>query len=151
VDVPHEAEDILDFAIDREQEAHDFYMSLADRATQPTMKQVLAEFAEEELNHKRKLEAIKASGRRLIIGERIQSLGIARNAVDVEPSEELGYQEALIVAMKREEASHRLYSDLAALTEDPESRETFLALAQEESKHKLRFEREYDEVVYQEN
>ena len=36
-------------------------------------------------------------------------------------------------------------------TRDAELKEAFLALALEESKHKLRFETEYDQVVLQEN
>ncbi|MBN1608402.1 MAG: ferritin family protein [Polyangiaceae bacterium] len=149
--MPDEVDDILDFAIDREQEAHEFYTRLAGQATRPGMRQTFADFAQEELNHKHKLKAIKAGGKLLRSRERVQDLGIAHHTVDVEPGRELGYQEALILAMKREQASQRLYTDLAAATEDAELREAFLALAQEEAKHKLRFETEYDEVVLQEN
>ena len=46
---------------------------------------------------------------------------------------------------------HIPYSDLAAATEDDSVRTTLLALAQEEAKHKLRFEIEYDEHVLTEN
>ena len=149
--MPDKVDDILDFAIDREQEAHDFYVRLATRATRPGMKQAFTDFAEQEANHKRKLEAIKAGGKLVRSANRVQDLGIARHAVDVEPDHELGYQEALILAMKREDAAHRLYTDLAAASEDAELKEAFLALAQEESRHKLRFETEYDDVVLQEN
>jgi rubrerythrin len=44
-----------------------------------------------------------------------------------------------------------MYTDLAATVDDESLRETFLALAQEEAKHKLRFEVEYDDVIMQEN
>jgi rubrerythrin len=151
VQVSDNVNEILDFAIDREQQTHDFYTRLAAQATRPGMKQAFTAFAQEELNHKHKLEAIKAGGRLLRSGERVQDLGIAHHAVDVDPDHELGYQEALILAMKREEAAHRLYIDLAAAVEDAELKDAFLALAQEESKHKLRFETEYDEVILQEN
>ena len=57
----------------------------------------------------------------------------------------LDYQQALIVAMKKEKAAFKLYSALAEQTTDAAFRELFLALAQEEAKHKLRFEVEYDE------
>ena len=53
--------------------------------------------------------------------------------------------------MKKEKAAFRMYSDMAAAVEDDELKRTLLALAQEEAKHKLRFEVEYDECVYQEN
>ena len=53
--------------------------------------------------------------------------------------------------MKKEKAAFRLYSDLAAKTDDANRKETMLGLAQEEAKHKLRFEVEYDEFVLTEN
>lgn len=71
----------------------------------------------------------------------------------VEPASapELGYQDALILAMKQEKAAFRLYSDLAEKSTDPEVEATKLSLAQEEAKHKLRFELEYDDVVQPSN
>jgi rubrerythrin len=41
--------------------------------------------------------------------------------------------------------------DLAAVAEAEEFTEMFLALAQEEAKHKLRFEIEYDDAVLKED
>ena len=149
--MPDKVDDILDFAIDREQEAHDFYTRLASRVTRPGMKQVFTDFAQEELNHKHKLQAIRAGGKLPRSGEQVVDLGIARHAVEVEPDAGLDYQQALILAMRREEAAYRLYTDLAGATRDAELKEAFLALALEESKHKLRFETEYDQVVLQEN
>jgi len=61
------------------------------------------------------------------------------------------YQDALIVAMKAEKAAFRLYSDIAGTTDNADLRGTFEALAQEEAKHKLRFEIEYDDRVLREN
>jgi rubrerythrin len=47
--------------------------------------------------------------------------------------------------MKGEKGAFKLYSDLASTTDDPGLRATLLGLAQEEAKHKLRFEIEYDD------
>ena len=58
---------------------------------------------------------------------------------------------ALILAMKKEKAAFQLYTDLAAETEDPEVKAIFEGLAQEEAKHKLRFEVEYDDMILTEN
>jgi rubrerythrin len=79
--------------------------------------------------------------------EKVMDLKIADYVMDVEPSSDLDYQDALIVAMKEEKAAFRLYSDLAAATDDEGLRATLLALAQEEAKHKLRFEIEYDDHI----
>ena len=63
----------------------------------------------------------------------------------------MDYQSALVLAMKREKAAFRLYTALAAKVDDEALRELFLRLAQEEAKHKLHFEIEYDEHVLTEN
>ena len=55
-------EDILDFAINNEQEAHDFYMDLANKMASPAMKSVFEQFAQEEAGHKAKLLGVKAGG-----------------------------------------------------------------------------------------
>jgi rubrerythrin len=144
-------DEILDFAIGREQGAHDFYMDLAKKMERPGMKQIFTQFAGEELGHKAKLESIKA-GKRLIPSQtKVMDLKIAEYTVDVDPNAELDYQKALILAMKREKSSFRLYNDLSAAVSEEELKKTFLALAQEEAKHKLRFEIEYDDVILVEN
>jgi len=62
----------------------------------------------------------------------------------------MDYQDVLILAMKKEKASFHLYTDLADEVENQIQKETFLSLAQEEAKHKLRFEIEYDNEVLME-
>ncbi len=71
--------------------------------------------------------------------------------VDVDVSEKLSYQDALILAMKREKKAYRLYSDLASKIDDTALKQVFLGLAQEEAKHKWYFEVEYDEHILKDN
>ena len=47
-------------------------------------------------------------------------------------------------AMEKEKAAFKLYNDLAKLTSDKLLEKIFLSLAQEEAKHKLILEIEYD-------
>ena len=144
-------DEILDFAIEREQEAHDFYVDLAEKAKQSSMKEVFAGFASEELGHKHKIQAIKEGKRDFAPTKAVMDLKISNYVVDVEPDGDLDYQHTLILAMKREKAAFRLYSDLAAAVDDDSIKTAFLALAQQEAKHKLRFEVEYDDVILIEN
>jgi rubrerythrin len=143
--------EIIEFAIDREQEAHDFYVDLANKAEQPGMKDLFLQFAREEAGHKKKLEGIQKGGRPIPIAGNVMDLKISDYLIDVEPSGDLTYQEALIVAMKREKAAFKLYTDLATLAAEEDLKRVFLALAQEEAKHKLRFELEYDNRILREN
>lgn len=143
-------EEVLDFAIARETESQDFYMKLAERMDNPEMQGVFEKFASEELGHKMKLEAVKHG--QILLGQKdVESLSIADYVVDVETQPNMDYAEALILAMRKEKAAYRLYLDLAAVAEDEELTDMFLSLAQEEAKHKLRFEIEYDDTVMKED
>jgi len=145
------ADEVLDFAIAKEEEASRFYLELAGRADEPRMKKIFEVFAGEEQVHKRKLLAVKAGKALKPAPGKVMDLKIADYIIAVEPSKKMTFQEALIVVMQREKASFRLYTDLAEGAADEGLRATFEALAQEEAKHKLRFELEYDKRVLQGN
>jgi rubrerythrin len=145
------ANEILDFAIDKEIEAHDMYMDLAGKVARPEMQEIFRQFAREELGHKAKLEQVKAGGALKPVEGKVLDLKIADYMVDIEPRESMSYQEALIIAMNAEKRAFRLYTDLANQVAEPVLVELFQGLAQEEAKHKLRFELEYDENILTEN
>jgi rubrerythrin len=141
---------ILDFAIDREEEAFIFYSNLSARVGRGDIKELFRQFAEEEKGHKVKLLGVK-SGKVLLPAERqILDLKMSDYLVSDEPAMDLTYQKALVLAMKKEKASFRLYSDLAGSAPTEDLKNTFLGLAQEEARHKLRFEIEYDNEVLRE-
>jgi len=143
--------EILDFAIQREQDAADFYVGLAKKMDRPSMKDIFLGFAEEEKGHKAKLQAVKKGQKLDLPREKILDLKIGDYLAEVRGDAELDYQQALILAMKSEKISFRLYNDLAGATQSPEMKQLFLALAQEEARHKLRFELEYDEQILKDN
>jgi rubrerythrin len=144
-------DDILDFAIAREQEAVDFYTGLAGKMETPGIKTVFEGFAKEEQGHKEKLLRVK-DGKILLKSEaKVLDLKIGDYLVDVEATPDMDYQQALIVAMKKEKAAFKLYMDLSAKTDDADIAALFVSLASEEAKHKLRFEIIYDEQILTEN
>jgi len=144
-------DDILQYAIGQEEEAANLYRKLASETKMPGMRQLYEGFALEEEGHKAKLMTIKAD--QLLQPARAHTVDMKITDYLVEPEVEsdMGYQNALILAMKKEKAAFRLYSDLAERSSDPELKATLLSLAQEEAKHKLRFEIEYDDVVQSAN
>ena len=145
-------DDILDFAIKDEQRAADLYADLARRSRNKEIQKVFEQFSGEELGHKKKLQNIKAGKNTVLKAEKVTDLKIADYLVEVKTSrDDLSYQDALIIAMKEEKAAFKLYSDLAEKTDDASIREIFLVLAQEEARHKLRFEIEYDDYILSEN
>jgi rubrerythrin len=140
-------DDVLDFAIGEEEGAIAFYSALAERAKSTGMRKAFLEFAHEEMGHRDRLLAVKRGEGFEPSGRPAGDLKIGDYLVDVVPKPDMSYQEALILAMKKEKAAFRLYSDLAVVTADEETRSVFQALAQEEAKHKLRFEVEYDDMM----
>ena len=143
--------DILDYAIENEQSAVDFYRELASKAAKPEIRKLFENYAKEEEVHKAKIEAVKADQTFASVSTDVLDLKLGDYLVAVEPSADMDYQSALILAMKREKAAFRLYTALAAKVDDEQLRELFLQLAQEEAKHKLHFEIEYDEHILTEN
>lgn len=144
-------ESILDFAIAGEQEAVEFYSGLSKQTNNQYMKDAFEQFASEEMVHKAKLLKVKEEGVKNRFEEKVKDLMISDFMVDVVATPDTTYQEALVIAMKKEKAAYKLYMSLAEKTTNTDLKNLFLGLANEEAKHKLRFEMEYDEFVLREN
>jgi rubrerythrin len=144
-------DEVLDFAIKGEEMAADFYTRLAEKVSQPGMANLFKDFAEQEKGHKAMLEEVKQGATLQPSEQKIQDMKIAEYTVDISVDKNLDYQEALLLAMKREKAAYKLYNTLAEHAQDDRLRQTFEALAQEEAKHKLSIEIEYDDNVLGQN
>ena len=144
-------DDVLDFAMKSEKESVDFYHRMTAMTSNAEMKQVFTQLAHEEMGHKSRLQHMRETRQPVLIPEKVADLRISDYLPDVLPGPRLTYSEALIVAMKKENAAARLYTDLAARAADDNIREVFEGLIREEQAHKLRFETEYDEYVLKEN
>lgn len=147
-------EEVLDFAIDKEIEAEQFYTYWAGKVDKPWIKTVFEGYAAEEARHAVKLREVKAgggAGKFVDSQERVADLKLSDYLVDMSATPDMDYQDALIVGMKREKAAFRLYQDLAAQVADQQVKLLFNALANEEAKHKLKLETMYDDLLAPEN
>jgi rubrerythrin len=144
--------EILDFAIKEEENAANFYKELAEKMKREWMKQAFLDFAKEEMKHKAILLKIKKGNTIKTVPQKILDLKIVENLKrEMVITDDLDYREALLIAMKAEKEAYLLYSLLANRAEDKETKELLTMLANEEAKHKLKFETEYDDLVFQEN
>jgi rubrerythrin len=144
-------DEILDFAIGEEEKASQFYTELAAKMNKANIKEIFEQFSREELGHKAKLLAAK-EGKMLHKSEKkILDLKIGDHLEMVELTADIDFQDALILAMKAEKNAFKLYNSMAEQADDAAIRSVLFSLAQEEAKHKLRFEIEYDDLVYSEN
>jgi rubrerythrin len=144
-------DEILDYAIGQEEEAAAFYTDLARRAEKAGMQEILLEFVAEEVRHKKQLLRVRQGESQLITNREVVDLRIADYLVEIEATDNISYQDALIIAMKREQAAFHLYNDMAEKVPEGTLRELFSGLAREEAKHKLFFESQYDEHVFSDN
>lgn len=142
---------VLEFAIEREQEAVDFYTGLAERTPNASLKKTLKAFAAVEQGHKEKLQAARAGEFGAVGSTDVIDMKIGDYLVDVEPSPEMNYQDALVVAIKREKAAMELYADLASRVSDAQLKALFTKLSREEGAHKLSFETAYEEHFLSDN
>jgi rubrerythrin len=143
-------DDILKFAVSKEEEAARTYADLAKTAKGGAGK-MFQEFSKQEEGHKAKILKIEKSSLPAKPVKAIPDLKISDYLAEVAVGPESTYQDILVFAMKREEASTALYTDLAKVATTEATRSLFLLLAEEEKKHKLRIEKEYDENVLKEN
>jgi len=144
--------EVIEFAIEREQEAYDFYMQLKQRVKSQELKDTLHQFAMEEMGHKKKLQKIVEKTQDYgFTKEQVTDLKVADYLVDKSPRPDMSYQDVLIISMKKEKKSYLLYMDLKQRVTNPELKQIFENLAQEEASHKLRFELEYDENILSDN
>jgi rubrerythrin len=139
--------EIIEFAIDREREAVQFYHDLQEKSIFSEKKGLFISLENIEKGHIQSLNKVKKKGPRSVEVEAVEDLHISDYLVAPPAGGDLSYQDILIIAMKREEASHKLYTDLAKANRNEDTKNLFLKLASEEAKHKLLFEKMYDEEI----
>lgn len=146
-------EEIREFAVKKEIEAVQLYSHMASRVQQAHVRSLFEELAEEERKHRRMLQELDFEG---IAASETGELGpvvkieLSDYLVEQEFRPDMSLQDALILALKREEKSWHLYRNLASGTSG-ELRKVFDSLAGEEAKHKERLQKQYDEGVLTEN
>jgi rubrerythrin len=142
---------IVNFAIEKEKEAVDFYSSLSKEEAFSGTKEMFADFAKEEHKHEKMLEEFKIKGLTQSMKNYklkwIKDIKRSDYVVELEYRKGMAYNEILMLAMKREEKALKLYNDFLKQTDTPEGQKVFKMLCQEEAKHKLALETMYDDYM----
>ena len=139
--------EIIQFAIQREIESMDFYDRASKLVKHSGTRDLFSDFVKQEEGHKKKLEAVRVGKIELGKIEKIPNLKISDYMVEAELKPDVSYGDILRIAMKREERSVKLYTDLNEKNQDETLRSLFTFLIQEESKHKYYIEKLYDDEV----
>ena len=131
---------VLDFAIEMENDGFEYYRNLADSSTLPSLKTIFSSLAADELKHAEAFKALNA-GKTVSKMPASEALKTAQNLFKQLPdgTEELksiadslkAYQHA----MKLEANSFRFYEEVAEKETNPEVKALLLQIAEEEHKH----------------
>ena len=142
-------EEILQFAIEKEEEAAAFYNDVAAQEPFSGAKQTFLEFAREEEKHAALLRDFEGSQDKIAEYKLKWVPDMKRSDYMVEMVYEKGmhYTDILRLAMKREEKALALYNELQSKTDKDEYVRLFQILSQEEAKHKQFLEGMYDDFM----
>jgi rubrerythrin len=148
-------EAIIEAAVKVEEQSIALYSMALKNVKYPSSKIFLKQLVEEEIGHKKKLEAIKKDPTKISelgsYGNAVQDLKIIDMLEDTPLSKDADYSVILVYAAKREKSTYDYYKTLAMGLKGTKMGEAFSRLAQEELGHKNKLEKEYDDCILQEN
>jgi len=144
-----ELEAIINSAIIQEELSHDFYRRLAGLVSHAETKDTLEFLAQDELEHKAFLQSCFSPQGCKLVGE-AQHVHLAEMLEAPVITDDLSPREALVIAMKREEGSHRFYQTLASLQPPGEIRAFLEKMAKAELGHKEKVEYLYNNAAFPE-
>ncbi len=143
--------DALKFAIEKEIEAQQLYKRCKEIASNNNVKKMFQELVDQERGHEEMLKALNLEKVKEAPTKEIEDLKIGDFLEEKPFDQNISYQDALVIAIKREEKSRELYNILSEKSTNPDVKKLFTTLAKEEAKHKHKLEVEYDENVLSEN
>ncbi len=136
--------EILEFAIAREEDAYSLYTSVAEQIEDIQLRAIFEDFARDELEHKAKLELEYMKTGKVL--RRVPPSEPKLQAFFVNSDIKMTYRNILQFAIDKEDAAYKLYANMASQAQDLTSRDMLLAMAEEEVKHKLRFQTAYNNL-----
>jgi rubrerythrin len=141
---------VIKLAIEKEEEAYEFYTDLKDLVEGKEAKETMGFLAAEEKKHKEFLVRYRDSGvspDKLSLNT-VVDYHITEHLEQPEPTKKTGLQEAYLIAAHRELHSYNFYKALAEVHPEGSARELLLVMANEELKHKEKVEYLYTNTAF---
>ena len=141
-------EDILRLAISKEEASCLFYGDMAEMVEDGDVSKLFEDLAGEERRHKEELE-FEIIKRGIVVppADEVPFRSEADFEMEGELASDLTAQEALTLAVQKENAAFRMYISLLRVAQDDEAIRTFTILAEEEIRHKIKFESAYNRLM----
>jgi len=142
--------DVIETAIQREEEAHAFYMGIYDKVEDESTRQTLEFIAGEEKKHREFLVRYKEGGygaAALRMNEPVD-YKLAEHLEEPPLEEGLSSEKVYLIASHRELRSYQFYTGLAEMHPTGELNEILRKIASEELKHKEKMEYLYANTAF---
>lgn len=142
--------DVIETAIQREEEAFAFYMNIYDRVSDPSTRQTLEFIADEEKKHREFLVRYRDGGygaSALRMNDAVD-YKLAEHLDEPQVEEELSSDKVYLIASHRELRSFQFYTGLAEMHPAGELNEILRKIASEELKHKEKMEYLYANTAF---
>ena len=142
--------EIIDLAIQREEEAYDFYMDIHNKLEDPSVKDTIEFIAGEEKKHKAFLVNYRKGdyGPEALRMTDVVEYKISEYLEEPEITKETKREDVYLIASHRESRSHQFYTELANMHSDSNLKEMLLKMANEELKHKEKMEYLYANTAF---
>jgi len=141
---------ILDQAIEAEIEAAQFYLDVSQKTDNTFLKDLFFSFSQEEKKHRQILETFRNDPSLEISFDKVPDFHVSDTVDDPALSMDMKPADAIALAMKKEAAAMRQYTQLAETCTDPQHKKLFLELAAMEQGHKAKMERAFVDIGYPE-
>jgi rubrerythrin len=145
--------DILKFAISKEQASIQFFRDLLPQITDTGVRSLLALLIKQEQAH---IELLQLEMNKLGYTVAPNNKGAAVSCFGDEPLEvddrirSMTFVEMLRLAIRKERAAFQLYVQIFSMMDDEPLGKVLLELAEEEMRHVLLLEREYEAITHHE-
>ena len=142
--------EVLDLAIQREEEAYEFYMDIYHKVADQSVKDTLEFIAAEEKKHKAFLVNYREGnyGVDALRMADVVEYKIAEYLEEPETEENMSSQDAYLIASHRESRSHQFYTELANVHAEGDTQTMLLNMANEELKHNEKMEYLYSNTAF---
>ena len=127
--------EVLIFAAEKEQSAYEYYTALAARMQDSQTRQLFEHIASQELNHKHIIDKVRRNPGLDTKTIKLDAELLPKQ-VRSDRKSKLAIQNAIILAIQREESAYDLYTNLFETVDEDDIKKIFQSLAAEEAGHK---------------
>ncbi|MDD1719865.1 MAG: ferritin family protein [Methanoregulaceae archaeon] len=142
---------IIANAISKEVESYVFYRSVQEKVNDAALKKLFKELAEQETGHREFLEGLLIKPAAALHFDQNKDYKVSGTLEKPTVTIDMKPVDGIALAIKKEEDSMNMYTQLSGLSTDGEQKKLFSELAKMELSHKTRLEDIYTNMAFPES